>query len=313
MSKVYEVISSQIVEQLERGVVPWARPWKVDGLAPSNLVSRRPYRGINVFLLGFRAASTPWWLTFRQANALGGAVRAGERSTPVILWRWIDRRGREVEGKDTGVHNGWRRGDRIPVLRYYSVFNLDQTEGIDPAKAPSTEACALAEVPTAEEIVASFPDPPAIEHRAQPRAFYRPATDSVTMPPRAAFDRTEGYYSTLFHELTHATGHAKRLARPSFDKNHAAPFGSEPYAREELVAELGAAFLCGEAGIAPDIPNSTAYIDHWRQHLSRDSRLVVTAAQQAQRAADYVLGRASRAPEEVAASAEAVATDEAAA
>ena len=133
------------------------------------------------------------------------------------------------------------------------------------------------------------------------------------MPPRTAFDRSEGYYSTLFHELTHATGHAKRLARPSFDKNHAAPFGSEPYAREELAAELGAAFLCGEAGIAPDIPNSAAYIDHWRQHLSRDARLVVTAAQQAQRAADYILGRASGALEEGAGSAEAVATDEAAA
>jgi antirestriction protein ArdC len=86
MSKVYEVITGQIVEQLERGVVPWARPWKVDGLAPSNLISRRPYRGINVFLLGFRAASTPWWLTFRQAKALGGTVRAGERSTPVVFW-----------------------------------------------------------------------------------------------------------------------------------------------------------------------------------------------------------------------------------
>jgi antirestriction protein ArdC len=313
MSKVYEVITGQIVEQLERGVVPWARPWKVDGLAPSNLVSRRPYRGINVFLLAFRAATTPWWLTFRQAKALGGTVRAAERSTPVIFWRWIDRRGREVEGEDAGAHDDGRRGDRIPVLRYYSVFNLDQTHGIDPRKVPCADACAVTEVPTAEEIVAGFPDPPTIEHRAQPRAFYRPATDSVTMPLRAAFDRTEGYYSTLFHELTHATGHAKRLARPSFDKNHAAPFGSEPYAREELVAELGAAFLCGEAGIAPDIANSAAYIDHWRQHLSRDARLVVTAAQQAQRAADYILGRASRALEEVAASEEAVATDEAAA
>jgi len=282
-------------------------------LAPANLVSRRPYRGINIFLLAFRAASTPWWLTFRQAKALGGAVRAGERSTPVIFWRWVDRRGREVEGDEAGGLEGGRRGDRIPVLRYYSVFNIDQTEGIDPAKIPCAESCGVAEVPTAEEIVARFPDPPTIEHRAQPRAFYRPATDSVTMPPRAAFERSEGYYSTLFHELTHATGHAKRLARPGFDKNHAAPFGSEPYAREELVAELGAAFLCGEAGIAPDIPNSAAYIDHWRQHLSRDPRLVITAAQQAQRAADYILRRSAHALEAAAASTEAVASDEAAA
>lgn len=295
MSKVYEVITSQIVEQLERGVVPWARPWKVDGLAPSNLVSRRPYRGINVFLLGFRAASTPWWLTFRQAKALGGSVRAGERSTPVIFWRWVDRDERGIESTSSGSE---RRRERLPVLRYYSVFNLDQTEGIDLAKVPAVDPSAIDDVPTAEEIVARFPDPPAIEHLAQPRAFYRPSTDSVTMPPRSAFERTEGYYSTLFHELTHATGHAKRLARPGFDKNHASPFGSEPYAREELVAELGAAFLCGEAGLEPDISNSAAYIDHWRQQLSRDSRLVITAAQQAQRAADFILGRVARSAEE---------------
>jgi|CXWL01.1.fsa_nt_gi antirestriction protein ArdC len=295
MSKVYEVITGQIVEQLERGVVPWARPWKVDGLAPSNLVSRRPYRGINVFLLGFRAASTPWWLTFRQAKALGGSVRAGERSTPVIFWRWVDRTERGIDETSSGSE---RRRERLPVLRYYSVFNLDQTEGIDLAKIPAVDASAIGDVPTAEEIVARFPDPPAIEHLAQPRAFYRPSTDSVTMPPRSAFERAEGYYSTLFHELTHATGHAKRLARPGFDKNHASPFGSEPYAREELVAELGAAFLCGEAGLDPDISNSAAYIDHWRRQLSRDSRLVITAAQQAQRAADFILGRVARSAEE---------------
>jgi len=171
-------------------------------------------------------------------------------------------------------------------------------EGIDLAKVPAVDPSAIDDVPTAEEIVARFPDPPAIEHLAQPRAFYRPSTDSVTMPPRSAFERTEGYYSTLFHELTHATGHAKRLARPGFDKNHASPFGSEPYAREELVAELGAAFLCGEAGLEPDISNSAAYIDHWRQQLSRDSRLVITAAQQAQRAADFILGRIARSAEE---------------
>ena len=163
MSKVYEVITGQIVEQLARGVVPWARPWKVDGLAPSNLVSRRPYRGINVFLLGFRAASTPWWLTFRQAKALGGSVRAGERSTPVIFWRWVDRAERGIDETPSGSE---RRRERLPVLRYYSVVNLDQTEGIDVAKVPAVDPSAIDDVPTAEEIVARFPDPPAMASRA---------------------------------------------------------------------------------------------------------------------------------------------------
>ena len=296
MSKVYEVVTSQIIEQLERGVIPWLRPWKVNGLAPSNLVSRRPYRGINIFLLGLRAASTPWWVTFRQAKALGGSVRAGERSSPVIFWRWLDPT--ESEGaRETRA--GARRRERLPILRYYSVFNLDQTEGIDPMRVPAGDSQVIEDVPTAEEIVVGFPNPPAIEHLAQARAFYRPATDTVTMPPRSAFDRPEGFYSTLFHELTHATGHTKRLARPGFEQNHAAPFGSDGYAREELVAELGAAFLCGEAGIEPDIPNSAAYIDHWRQQLSRDSRLVITAAQQAQRAVDHILGRCAKEAGEV--------------
>ena len=298
MSKVYEVVTRQILEQLEQGVVPWARPWKVDGLAPSNLITRRPYRGINILLLGLRRATSPWWLTFRQALALGGSVRAGERSAPVIFWRWAERAERagceHVRGEEI------RRRERIPVLRYYPVFNLDQTDGIDPAKLPAGDADAPATVPTAEDILAGFQDAPAIEHLAQPRAFYRPATDTVTMPLRTAFTTPAGYYTTLFHELAHSTGHLTRLARPGFEKNHAAPFGSDTYAREELVAELGAAFLCGEAGIDPDIPNSAAYIDHWRQKLSRDPRLVVTAAQQAQRAADFILGRRTEAASQAA-------------
>ena len=287
MSKVYDVITRQILEQLEQGVVPWARPWKVDGLAPANLISRRPYRGINVFLLGLRAATTPWWLTFRQAISLGGCVRAGERSTPVIFWRWADKA--QPEASDT-VEEATTSRRRVPVLRYYAVFNLDQTDGIDPSKVPGRDSVPTL-VPTAEEIVAGFPNPPTIEHLAQPRAFYRPSTDSVTMPPRGTFSTESGYYTTLFHELAHATGHSSRLARAGFDKNHAAPFGSDAYAREELVAELGAAFLCGEAGIDPDISNSAAYIDHWRRKLSQDPRLIVTAAQQAQRAADHILAR----------------------
>lgn len=291
MSKVYEIVTQQILEQLERGVVPWARPWKVDGLAPANLVTRRAYRGINVILLGLRGATTPWWLTFRQAKELGGRVRAGAMSAPVIFWRWADRTSTTPAEEADGEEQ--RAARRVPVLRYYSVFNLDQVDGIDPAKLPDPGATGPELVPTADEVVAGFLSPPEIEYLAQPRAFYRPATDTVTMPLRSAFVSPAAYYSTLFHELVHATGHSSRLARPGFEKNHAAPFGSDAYAREELVAELGAAFLCGEAGIEPDIPNSAAYIDHWREKLSHDSRLVVLAAQQAQKAADHILGRAA--------------------
>jgi len=166
MSKVYEVITGQIVEQLERGVVPWARPWKVDGLAPSNLVSRRPYRGINVFLLGFRAASTPWWLTFRQAKALGGSVLAGERSTPVIFWRWVDRAER----------------------------------GIDDSRVRAVVGSAIGGVPTTEGIRARLSDLPAIERLTRARACFRLSTEGVTRPPRSAFAQTDGYGPSLLHQ-----------------------------------------------------------------------------------------------------------------
>ena len=285
MSKVYEIVTGQILEQLEQGVVPWSRPWKVDGLAPANLATGRAYRGINVLLLGFRAGSTPWWLTFRQAKALGGRVLRGAKSAPVVFWKWAEKRNAEAETQDEETT------ERIPVLRYYRVFNLDQTEGIDEERIPRLSTEEAEPVEAAEGIVAGYPDPPRVEHRAQPRACYVPASDTVTMPPREVFESATGYYSTLFHELAHSTGHVRRLGRPSFERNHAAPFGSDEYAREELVAELGAAFLCGEAGIDPDVPNSAAYLDHWRQKLSRNPRLIVTAAQQAQKASDHILGR----------------------
>ncbi len=285
MSKVYEIVTGQILEQLEQGVVPWSRPWKVDGLAPANLATGRAYRGINVLLLGFRAGSTPWWLTFRQAKALGGRVLRGAKSAPVVFWRWAEKRNSEGETQDEEI------AERIPVLRYYRVFNLDQTEGIDEERIPRLSTEEAEPMEAAEAIVAGYPDPPSVEHRAQPRACYAPVSDTVTMPPREVFESATGYYSTLFHELAHSTGHVRRLGRPSFERNHAAPFGSDEYAREELVAELGAAFLCGEAGIDPDVPNSAAYLDHWRQKLSRNPRLIVTAAQQAKKAADHILGR----------------------
>jgi antirestriction protein ArdC len=143
----------------------------------------------------------------------------------------------------------------------------------------------------AEAIAAGYADGPRVVHGPQPKACYVPSHDEVLMPPRDAFEGEVGYYGTLFHELVHSTGMPRRLDRPAFLGNHAAPMGSKRYAREELVAELGSVYLAGEAGLDPDVPNSAAYIDHWPGALRRDPRLLVTAAQQAQRAADWVLGR----------------------
>jgi antirestriction protein ArdC len=270
---VYEIITNQILAELERGQVPWRKPWRT--LPPANLVSKKPYRGINVFLLAFAGYGSQYWLTFNQAKQLGGNIRKGQHGTKIVFWKCNTR---ETESADGEIEER-----RSAFLRYYTVFNLEQTEGLK----------ALLRLPpafpieSAEEIVKGMPNPPAFEQDS--RAAYVPSSDTVTMPSRAAFYSQAEYYSTLFHELTHSTGHAKRLGREGIEKIQ--PFGSEDYSKEELVAEMGSAMLCGAAGIEQTtIGNSAAYLRSWINRLKADSRLVISAARAAQEAADYIRG-----------------------
>src|SRR5216683_4727238 len=274
---VYEIITNQILAELERGEVPWRKPWR--SLPPANLITKKPYRGINVFLLAFAGYGSQFWLTYRQAQALGGNVRRGEHGTKIVFWKCNTR---ETESADGEIEER-----KSAFLRYYTVFNLEQTEGLK----------ALLRLPpafpieSAEEIVKGMPNPPAFEQDS--RAAYIPSTDTVTMPSRAAFDSQAEYYSTLFHELTHSTGHPKRLGREGIEKIQ--PFSSEDYSKEELVAEMGSAMLCGIAGIEQaTITNSAAYLQSWIKRLKADSRLVVTAASAAQKAADYIRGESAK-------------------
>jgi antirestriction protein ArdC len=258
--------------------VPWRKPWRARGGA-RNLVTGKPYRGINALTLGCTAYTSPWWVTYRQAKKLGGHVRKGEHGSLVVFWRW-----RVVEDKETGETK------TLPLLRYYTAFNAEQCEGL---KVPPIEdARPIEPIAEAERIAAGMPNPPRINHGGD-KAYYSPIADHVQMPPRETFEKAPEYYSTLFHELTHSTGHPSRIGRNI--GTAAAAFGSEPYSREELVAEMGAAFLCGEAGIVSEtLANSAAYIGGWLRALRNDKRLVVMAAAQAQKAADYVLGRQGR-------------------
>lgn len=273
MNKVYEIVTERIIQQLQRGIVPWHKPWHSAGNAPRNFVTSKPYRGINIFLLGAQGRACPDWLTFNQAKAKGGHVRKGEAGTLIVFWRWLERK-------------GGQQVERFPVLRYYTVFNLEQCEGI------STESVKrdVPALPSCESVVAAMPKAPAVEHGTS-GAFYRPSTDTVCMPHRVKFDAPEFYYSTLFHELTHATGHESRLNRRTLAD--LCPFGSTNYSREELVAEMGAAMLCATTGIenAATQLNTVSYIDNWLRELGNDSKLVIQAAAQAQRAADFILGR----------------------
>ncbi len=280
---VYQIVTDKIVGMLETGVVPWRRPWSSAGL-PRNLVSEKPYRGINCFLLSASKFVSPFWLTMRQANELGGSVRRGERSVIIVFWK-IDER---PDNEATNAADAETR--RRFLLRYYRVFNVEQCDLPQAVlgKVPKLETHEHDPIDEAERIIADMPQRPEVQ-TAGSKAFYSSLSDRVTMPPRELFTTAEEYYATLLHEMTHSTGHPKRLAREGICET--GPFGSAVYSKEELCAELGAAYLCAKAGISPAvIENQASYVAGWLKKLRDDRRLLIHAAAQAQRAADYILG-----------------------
>lgn len=272
--QAYERITERIVSLMEQGTVPWHKPWRVTTGLPRNLVTKKPYRGINPFLLVAMGYESPHWLTFRQAIQLGGSVKKGEKACPVVFWKPL-----KVTDEESG------EVEKIPLLRLYFVFNVAQCEGLKNIPAEDTQSFVATE---AAEIVAGMPEQPAVKHGMK-QAYYSPSHDTVGMPELKRFDTQDAYYATLFHELVHATGHEKRLKRQSIMERNG--FGSDPYCKEELIAELGSAFLCGHAGIVErTIDNSAAYLESWLKQLKEDKTLIVYAAAQAQKAADFILG-----------------------
>jgi antirestriction protein ArdC len=275
-NKVYEIITEKIIEKLERGEVPWHQPWI--GGYPKNLMSKKEYRGINVFLLGCQRYSSPYWVSYKQAQELGGNVRKGQHGTMVVFWKQLNIKDKDTEEERT-----------IPFLRYYIVFNLDQCEGIDEKRIPQTDIRQnFQPIDACEQVVNGMQKRPDIRFE-EPRAYYNPRGDFVNMPNKETFHKEEFFYAVLFHELGHSTGHEKRLHRK--DQGDWSPFGSQDYSKEELVAEMTAAFLCGTCQIEnTTIDNSAAYIKSWLKKLKDDPKMVVLAAAQAQRASDYILG-----------------------
>lgn len=282
-NRVYEIVTEQMIKKLDEGIVPWHMPWKQDGSVPTNLISKKPYRGVNHMMLWGNTYASQYYVTFRQCKALGGSVRAGEHGHTVVFWKFFD-----AEGDDE--NNDEPRGEtrkRIPMLRYYTVFNVEQCE-IDPSKIPSVQLEDFDPIERCENVVASMPNAPAIRE-GEARAYYRPSTDTINMPKKGLFEGAEHYYATLYHELTHSTGHPSRLNRDNGEAENR--FGSNDYAKEELIAEMGAAYLCAECHIdAPTIDNSAAYIQSWIRRFRQKPRLLVSAAGKAQKAADYILG-----------------------
>ena len=283
---VYAIITKKIINLLEEGVVPWRRPWVTTGL-PRNLVSKRPYKGINLFLLSASKYISPYWLTLRQANQLGGNVRKGEESTLAVFWKV-----EEIDhDQDTDHSESNSKLRQRFVLRYYRIFNLEQCDLPPRAtdRLPKLETRPHGPIATCDEIIGCMPNPPKIVHGGT-KAYYSPVTDIVTLPPRELFISIEEYYASACHELVHSSGHRSRLERESIVEG--ASFGSHTYGREELIAEMGAAYLCAESGISPKvIDNEAAYIGSWLAKIRQDRKMLVRAAAHAQRAADYILGK----------------------
>jgi antirestriction protein ArdC len=273
---VYDLITERIIAMLEAGTVPWRKPWQAKSGFPRNLVSGKCYRGINVFLLHAMSYESPFWLTFKQAQQLGGTVRKGEKACPVVFWKQL-----EIEDRES------HEIEKIPMLRFYYVFNTAQCDGLKDVPAPVVET-PLSAATKPEEIIAFMPQRPEIKYGMR-KAFYSPAEDIIAMPDRERFENEAGFFSTLYHEAIHSTGHVSRLNRPTLTES--AGFGSNPYCKEELIAEMGAAFLCGQAGIGEStLENSAAYLQNWLEQLQNDKKLIVQAAAMAQKAADFVLG-----------------------
>lgn len=274
----YEIVTQRIIDLLKSGTVPWHKPWAGGSELPKNLASKRSYRGVNIFLLASMAYESPFWLTFNQARKMGGMVRKGERACPVVFWKWLE--ADKAKEKTT---------KRIPMLKYYHVFNTSQCDGIED-KVPKIELTehTIDPIEEAEQIAHNMPSRPEITHN-QTRAFYSPCKDVVNVPRRQLFDSAAEYYSTLFHELVHSTGHESRLAR--HDSKESVHFGSASYSKEELVAEMGAAYICNSCSLAEEtINNSAAYIAGWLKRLKSDKTFVVKAAAQAQKAVDFIKG-----------------------
>jgi antirestriction protein ArdC len=300
---IYEEVTAKVIASLETGEVPWKKPWISQTYM--NYVSKRPYRGINPFLLSISASTngyeSPYWLTYNQANELSikkylkdnglkdsaenresydykehyTGIKKGEKSTMIIFWSVF-----EVEDED--AEDGKKT---IKYLKYINVFNTDQTDlGITYDKSDGE----FNPIEDAAKVIKDWEDRPNINHLGFDRACYIPSSDIIEMPKQEDFVSPELYYKTLYHECIHATGHKNRVGRV----NDWSSFGSDPYAKEELVAELGASFLLNYVGIENEDTeeNTEAYIKNWIAKLKSDPKLIVQAGSQAQKGADYILG-----------------------
>ena len=276
-AKVYEIVTNRIIEELEKGVIPWRKPWTGGRGGAYNRISRKPYSMLNQMLLKHGGE----YATFKQWQSLGGKVRKGEKSEIVTFWKMIE--------TETVKADGTTEKKTVPMLRYYSVFHVSQIEGVEPLEKPFED---VEPIEAADKIIVDYVSRESLTfvETVTDEAYYSPSRDLVQVPAKEQYGAIAEYYSTTFHELTHSTGHAKRLNR--LTTGIKAAFGGEEYSKEELTAEIGAASLLNHLGIeTPDsFRNSAAYIQSWLKALRGDARMIVAAASRAEKAVAYILG-----------------------
>lgn len=276
-AKVYQLVTDRIIEELERGVCPWRKPWTGGRAGAYNRVSRKPYSIINQMLLKHSGE----YATFKQWQALGGKIRKGEKSEFVVFWKMIE--------TETVKADGTTEKKTIPMLRYFNVFHASQVDGVEPLEKPFED---VEPIEAADKIIVNYVSREGLSfvETVTDEAYYSPSRDLVQVPCKEQYSAINEYYSTTFHELTHSTGHTKRLNR--LTTSIKAAFGGEDYSKEELTAEIGAASLLNHLGIeTPDtFQNSAAYVQSWLKALRGDARMIVAAASRAEKAVDYILG-----------------------
>jgi antirestriction protein ArdC len=291
---LYQVITNKVIALLEAGTVPWQRPWNQYGLA-RNYATGHVYTGINAFLLNFFPSfDVPFYLTYKQAQALGGQVRKGAKAETVYFFKTLykDADGKNLKPAQVAkLQSGEKLVKAIPMPRTFHLFNIADIDGID-FDIPELSDNPNAPIEACDNFVTGLQSVPEIHHKDLNHAYYTPVADEINMPPLPRFSCSPAYYKTLFHEITHSTGHESRLNRPgiTLPMEQRVP-RSEPHAHEELIAELGAIYLCQHAGISqqPLQENAAAYIDSYLGYLKNDKRFLFQASSQAQKAVNFLL------------------------
>ena len=285
---IYQMVTDRIIAELEKGIIPWKKPWKVAGArietladlkkVAFNRITLTAYSALNQMLL----SKAGEYASFLQWQKLGGKVKKGAKSEIVVFWK--------LEEYKTTDENGEEKLVKVPILKYYNVFHIDDIDGVQPLTLKETSKAKqkFSNVEQAEQIIETYSERENCKISYQGNeAYYRPSTDEIVIPDRFKFAQRAELYSTIFHEITHSTGAKQRLDR--LDKFSF--FGSESYSKEELVAEIGASGMCSLLDIetSSSFKNSTAYIQSWLQQLRNDKKLIVSASSKAEKAIDYIL------------------------